>query len=341
MSAVKLSILITTHNNEQQIARCLDSVLAQELSVPYEVIVSDDSSTDGTMAILRRYEKEHEGIMHVHSVCSDEIHPTMGLERAGWNKANVYMHAKGEYVVNLDGDDYLKGTDIYQWQIDQLEKHPECVACMQNLVVVEDGKSWEEGEYWRQYDLKEGDTFSFENYLEQRRYISHPAFMFRRDQELDAVKRYGRFFDDEFITLHHLQQGDIVYVHRADYVYVQYKTSLNHAYVALSRDVRCVCMPVIYGQFWEKNKYLFLRENLQMLQSLMRQILEYKGVPMQEDVIAYLQQFDSRLIRHLAKQRMNVCDRMYVWRTRMYVLLLNKLQPRNEVWYRILSIMMD
>ena len=78
-----------------------------------------------------------------------------------------------------------------------------------------------------------------------------------------------------------------------------------------------------------------------MLQSLMRQILEYKGVPMQEDVIAYLQQFDSRLIRHLAKQRMNMCDRMYVWRTRMYVLLLNKLQPRDEVWYKLLSKMMD
>ena len=43
-----LSILLITHNQRELLQRCLDSVLAQELRVPFEIIVSDDRSTDGT-----------------------------------------------------------------------------------------------------------------------------------------------------------------------------------------------------------------------------------------------------------------------------------------------------
>ena len=340
MKKITLSILITTHNNEQQIARCMDSVLAQQIDVPYEIIVSDDSSTDGTMAILRKYEKEHAGLVHVYSVCSDDIHPTMGLERAGWNKANVYMHAKGEYVVNLDGDDYLLGTDIYQKQIEMLEQHPECVACMQNLLMVEEGKRLEFGTYWRQYDLKDGDVISFEDYILNNRSISHPAFMFRRDKELDAVKRYGKFFDDEFNVMHHLQKGNIVYLHRADYVYVQHDKSINHSYVSKSRNARYICLPVIYGIFWPEFRYLFLKGYLNTMQSNLKQFIANAKGCVQNDVIGYLSQFKARIVVHVAKSRSTVLDRLYMKIVWHYVLVLNKYKPRKDMWYRILHRML-
>ena len=337
MEGPKLSILITTHNNERQIARCLDSVLAQELNVPYELIVSDDSSTDGTMAILRRYEKEHEGIVHVYSVCSDEIHPTMGLERAGWNKANVYMHAKGEYVVNLDGDDYLKGTDIYQLQIEQLEKHPECVACMQDLWMVNDGDEIKRGWQWGQRDLNTGDVIDFERYVLEHRDVSHPAFTMRRDKDTDMVARYGKFFDDEFNVMHHIQGGKIVYLQRADYVYVQYHKSLNHNYSGYSRDARFLCLPLIYASFWPKHAVLFVKSNLNDMQRYMRRVLQDKS-EIQADVKAYLLQFEGWVFRYLSKLSMS--GRYRLWMVHQYVLVLNTLKPKSDWPYRVLVRML-
>ena len=51
--------------------------------------------------------------------------------------------------------------------------------------------------------------------------------MIRRHPELDCVALYGKYFDDTIITLHHLQFGSCVYLDRADYVWVQYKTSIT------------------------------------------------------------------------------------------------------------------
>jgi glycosyltransferase involved in cell wall biosynthesis len=47
-----LSILVITHNQRDLLKRCLDSVLGQKLNVPFEVIVSDDRSDDGTAEFM-------------------------------------------------------------------------------------------------------------------------------------------------------------------------------------------------------------------------------------------------------------------------------------------------
>ena len=47
-----LSIIITVYNGGRYIARCLGSVLRQQDSEKYEIIVVNDGSTDNTPNIL-------------------------------------------------------------------------------------------------------------------------------------------------------------------------------------------------------------------------------------------------------------------------------------------------
>lgn len=49
-----VSVLIPVFNGEPFLAECLDSILAQDLS-DYEVLISDDGSTDGSAAVIQRY----------------------------------------------------------------------------------------------------------------------------------------------------------------------------------------------------------------------------------------------------------------------------------------------
>ena len=46
-----ISIICNTYNQEKYIAQALDSFLMQKVSVPFEVLVHDDASTDGTAAV--------------------------------------------------------------------------------------------------------------------------------------------------------------------------------------------------------------------------------------------------------------------------------------------------
>ena len=51
-----VSVLLTAYNRERYIAEAIESVLAQTLA-DFELIVSDDGSTDRTVAIAREYER--------------------------------------------------------------------------------------------------------------------------------------------------------------------------------------------------------------------------------------------------------------------------------------------
>ena len=54
-ASCKVSLYCTAYNHENYIRQALDSFLAQKTDFPFEVLVTDDASTDSTPAILREY----------------------------------------------------------------------------------------------------------------------------------------------------------------------------------------------------------------------------------------------------------------------------------------------
>ena len=94
---------MVSHNQGHLLSRCLDSILSQRLDVPYEIIVSDDRSTDGTWNLIHHYEQLYPTIVRGVHCNSDECNPSNRSERCGWNKANAYRHARGDFFFNIDG----------------------------------------------------------------------------------------------------------------------------------------------------------------------------------------------------------------------------------------------
>ena len=62
-AACRVSVLCATYNHEEYLRHTLDSFLAQETDFPFEVLVNDDASTDGTAAILREYAEKYPDII--------------------------------------------------------------------------------------------------------------------------------------------------------------------------------------------------------------------------------------------------------------------------------------
>lgn len=95
-SAPLVSIVMPVYNAEKYIEQALDSLLEQ--SVKYiEIIAVDDGSTDGSLDILKRYAAKDQRI----SVYTQEN------QYAGAARNLGMSHAKGEYLLFLDSDDFF------------------------------------------------------------------------------------------------------------------------------------------------------------------------------------------------------------------------------------------
>lgn len=92
---MKVSVVTTAYNIEAHVEKCLDSLLAQTHE-DLEIIVVNDCSTDKTMDIVGKFTDERIKVVN-HS-------QNMG---AGWARRTGIGAATGEYVITVDGDDWL------------------------------------------------------------------------------------------------------------------------------------------------------------------------------------------------------------------------------------------
>jgi glycosyltransferase involved in cell wall biosynthesis len=206
---MKVSVLVMTYNHARFIRQCVDSALRQKLDAPYEILISEDCSTDGTREIVREYERAHPRLV-----------------RALWSETNVRTNAvvvrgveaaRGQYVALLDGDDYWLSDDKLQRQVDFLDGHPECVICFHNARVIHDDGSrppWN----WTPPDHPEITTFED---LWMGNFIATSSTVFRRGVVSPIPSWYEAYFPITDWPLHllHAERGRIGYINEVLGVY--------------------------------------------------------------------------------------------------------------------------
>ena len=99
---MRFSIIVPIYNTEKYLDKCIQSILSQTLS-DYEVLLIDDCSTDSSLSIACKYQ-------------SDCVRVLKNSSNSGLSKTrNKGMeHAKGDYIVFLDSDDYIEQNALYE-----------------------------------------------------------------------------------------------------------------------------------------------------------------------------------------------------------------------------------
>ncbi len=91
--ATTLSVVVTNFNYERYLPASIESLLSQ--SVPVQIIVVDDCSTDNSRAVISGYGERIEAVFQ----------PVNGGHGAGFNAG--FARATGDLVMFLDADDFL------------------------------------------------------------------------------------------------------------------------------------------------------------------------------------------------------------------------------------------
>jgi glycosyltransferase involved in cell wall biosynthesis len=119
----KVSVAIITHNQAAFIGQAMESVLEQDLSEPIEIVIGDDSSSDGTRTIVEAFREQNP------SVVRTILHPRNQGPRGFGGRENlrqVLRACRGEYVALLEGDDYWTGRNKLRVQAAFLDRHRSC-----------------------------------------------------------------------------------------------------------------------------------------------------------------------------------------------------------------------
>ena len=117
---IQVSIICCAYNQENYIEDALKGFVMQKTDFNYEVLISDDASTDRTPEIIREYEKKYPDIIK-------PVYLTENVYSTGKYPGEILMKkAQGKYFALCEGDDYWISDHKLQRQYDALEKHPEC-----------------------------------------------------------------------------------------------------------------------------------------------------------------------------------------------------------------------
>ncbi len=140
MTSPTISVIVCTHNREDFLRPCLNSLYQQTLSQEqYEVLVVDNVSTDGTEAVCQAY-KIHENFKYIF----ESIPGLSQARNTGW------QHGQGRYIAFIDDD----ATALSDWlekilvSFQGTDPEPDWVGGPVNLVWEKEPPAWLTREYF-------------------------------------------------------------------------------------------------------------------------------------------------------------------------------------------------
>lgn len=110
-----VSVLVVTYNHEAFIENAILGVLLQSTDFEYELVIGEDSSTDKTFDICKKYQRKFPQKI---KLFSNRVNLGLNL-----NYLQTLKRCQGKYIAYLEGDDYWKTKDKLQKQINILEKN--------------------------------------------------------------------------------------------------------------------------------------------------------------------------------------------------------------------------
>lgn len=236
-----VSIVITAYNVGEWIEKAVRSALGQTHK-DIEVIVVEDCSVDDTPQVLAGIKDERLKIIHNDRNCGP-----------GESRRRGIGLAKGEYIMLLDGDDWIEENFVEALYKKATEQNAEIVSGGIRLIN-EDG-SWEAVSYGN--CILEGKDKVFRFWGDRIVYINNKLIHRRLHDMVPYCSR--RFIEDTSVIIPQLYYANkVVYVDNAGYNYRMRDNSLTHESSSFKKALfRALCAEDII-RFFEKNDKSYL-----------------------------------------------------------------------------------
>jgi glycosyltransferase involved in cell wall biosynthesis len=125
-----VSVYVATYQHADFIQACIESILLQQTNFPFELIIGEDFSTDGTREIVFNYAASFPEKIRV-------ITADFNVKQSA-NRIRSIQACRGRYIALCDGDDAWNDPFKLQKQVDFLEQHPDYSMCYHSYQIRKD-----------------------------------------------------------------------------------------------------------------------------------------------------------------------------------------------------------
>ena len=210
-----VSIFIISYNQKNYIIETLDSAFAQDYP-NFEVVISDDASTDGTAELIDEYSKKEPSLVKILNGSN------LGITK----NCNVCLHrCKGKYIAFLGGDDLFLPHKISE-QVKWFEQDENRVMCGHDTEIFND----ETGEIINIDVPFRRDGYSMSSWIQNGMIISAASLMVRSSAipEIGFDERAVFVADWKFCIDILLKGGECGYIPGVYSKYRKHSTSITH-----------------------------------------------------------------------------------------------------------------
>jgi glycosyltransferase involved in cell wall biosynthesis len=216
-----VSVCVQTYQHANYIRDCLDGILMQATDFPFELLLHDDASTDGTVEICREYAEKYPEI--IKPIFQKENKYSEGI--CPFTEYQI-PRARGRYIAFCEGDDYWTDTQKLQKQVEILDANKDASACVHDFMYYDQAKDEHLGRRNAALTSEGGilkfDSFSFGNWIYQPL-----TGMIRRDLVAGIDSSPYKYWRDMHLYYILTQKGVVCYYNRCMGVYRQHEGGIH------------------------------------------------------------------------------------------------------------------
>lgn len=222
-----VSVCIPTYQHVNYIKSCIEGALMQKTSFPFEIIIGDDGSNDGTADLCKKYAEENPDKIRFYNRIRElsRVFDTEGHIDRSYNWWWTLEEARGKYIAICEGDDYWIDPLKLQKQVDFLEEHEDYgLICSDVHFYYQDDKTFTYDFFSKKkYPIK----YTFEDFLEKAWFIGTCTWLYRKTLMPDLFD-YNFKVGDLPLLLKVSSRSKIKYLNETTAVYRVLKHSASH-----------------------------------------------------------------------------------------------------------------
>lgn len=231
MENVTISIVCDVFNHEPYLRQCLDGFVMQKTDFPFEILISDDASTDKSADIIKEYVSKSPSLFKPIYQSENQFSQGVGI----WSDIQ-FPRATGKYIAICEGDDFWTDPLKLQKQVDILEADESLMACCTNSSLVDKEGTLIEEKLSRPVvpDNREG-KYTLREFFEQNHTYPTASMVFRRTHFDEICEKFRKtrnpFLGDWTLWIAILCFGNMYYLDEVTCAYRINPTSVTHSKV--------------------------------------------------------------------------------------------------------------
>jgi glycosyltransferase involved in cell wall biosynthesis len=251
-SDIVVSVCVVTYNHVNYIKECLDGILMQKTTFPFEIILGEDESDDGTREICIDYANRFPDTIKLFLRSREDVIYINGNATGRFNMIENLKAAKGKYIALCEGDDYWTDPLKLQKQVDFLENNEEFSLVFHNVNILDD-KNAENHKFPMHKNLQK-DVFITEDILKQW-FIPTGSIVMKNDNNFQFPDWfYNAISGDVPLLLIWSLKGKFKYLNNLMGVYRKHDQGISNTHFGY---LKAFGMIYIYHNFDKLSNYKF------------------------------------------------------------------------------------